>query len=88
MLRQGDKMNHQNIPDERTQYQYCRDDYYTMRIIRSCDELATCPGSTLPLPRDSWDWLQQTPPPPRPHKRDKAVTDNGWMDGESTVMWI
>ena len=44
-----------------------------------CDELATCPGCTLPSPRDSWDWLQQKPL--RPHKRDKVVTDNGWMDG-------
>ena len=25
------------------------------------DELATCPGNTLPSPRDSWDWLQQQP---------------------------
>ena len=23
-----------------------------------CDELVTCPGCTLPSPRDSWDWLQ------------------------------
>ena len=29
-----------------------------------CDELVTCPGSTLPSPRDSWDWLQQTPTAP------------------------
>ena len=29
-------------------------------------------------PRDSWDWLQQKPP--RPHKRDEAVIDNGWMN--------
>ena len=40
------------------------------------DELATCPGSTLPSPRDSWDWLQQKTL--RPHNRDKAVTGNGW----------
>ena len=39
-----------------------------------CDELATCPGCTQPLPRDSWDWLQQNPP--RPHKKHKAVTDD------------
>ena len=26
-----------------------------------CDELATCPGCSLPSPRDSWDWLQQKP---------------------------
>ena len=38
------------------------------------NELATCPGGTLPSPRDSWDWLQHKPK--RPHKRDKAVTDN------------
>ena len=31
-----------------------------------------------PSPRDSWDWLQQKPL--WPHKRDKAVTHNGWMD--------
>ena len=30
-------------------------------------------------PTDSRAWLQQKPQ--RPHKRDKAVTDNGWMDG-------
>ena len=42
-----------------------------------CVELATCPGCILPSPRDSWDWLQQKTP--RPHKRDKAVTDNGRM---------
>ena len=24
-----------------------------------CDELATCPGCTLPPPGDSWDWLQR-----------------------------
>ena len=39
--------------------------------------MATCPGSTLPSPRDSWDWLQQQPP--QPHKRDKAVTENRWI---------
>ena len=44
-----------------------------------CDELVTHPGSTLPSPRDSWDWLQQKPL--QPQKRDEAVTDNGWMDG-------
>ena len=44
--------------------------------LRACDELATCPGCTLPSPRDSWYWLQQKPQ--RPHKRDKAVIDTGW----------
>lgn len=34
---QGDKMNHQNILDERTQDLHCRDDYYTMRIISNVD---------------------------------------------------
>ena len=29
----------------------------------------------LPSPRDSWDWPQQTPPPPS----IKVVTHNGWM---------
>ena len=46
--------------------------------VMPCDELVTCQGFTLPSPRDSWDWLQQKPR--QPHKRDKAVTDNGWMD--------
>ena len=35
------------------------------------------PGCTLPSPRVSWDWQQ----PLRPHKRDKAVADNEWIDG-------
>ena len=43
------------------------------------DELATGPGSTLPSPRVSWDWFGQKTQ--RPHTRDKAVTDNRWMDG-------
>ena len=29
-----------------------------------CDKLATYSGCTLPLPRDSWGWLQQQPPRP------------------------
>ena len=40
-------------------------------------------GCTLPSPRDSWDWLNQKPCDPI--KRDKAVTDNGWMDGLWTL---
>ena len=43
-----------------------------------CSELATCPGSTLPTARDSWNWLQQKSL--QPHKRDEAVTDDGLMD--------
>ena len=41
-----------------------------------------CAGDTLhggiSEARDSWDWLQQKPL--RPHKRDKAGTDDGWME--------
>ena len=36
-----------------------------------CDELETCPGSTLPSPRDSWDWLQHKPL--RPHQGIKQL---------------
>ena len=34
----------------------------------------------MPLPRDSWDWLQLQQKPLRPNERDKAITDNGWKD--------
>ena len=41
-----------------------------------CDELATCPGCTLPSPRDSWDWLQQNP-----HDPIKGIKRLQTMDG-------
>ncbi len=32
-----------------------------LSIYQPCDELATCPGYTLPVPSVSWDWFQLPP---------------------------
>ena len=43
--------------------------------VRPCNELVTCPGCTLPSPRDSWDRLQQIPPwPSRIMKHASKIT--------------
>ena len=53
-------------------------------MVVPCDERATCPGEHPAL---AWRQLGPAPvkSPTRPHKRDKAVTDNGWMDGSVVV---
>ena len=45
----------------------------SVRVLRWAGDLSRVFPA---LARDSWDSLQQ-----KPHKRDEAVADNGWMDG-------
>ena len=47
--------------------------------LRPCDELATHLGCTLPSPRDSWDWLQQSPCDPIKGMKQLQTMDE-WME--------